>query len=278
MIVVGVLGVQFGGDYNDNFELPDTESTTAQELLADLSGGGAGTGAGLEGQVVWRPGVRSGHRRRRAQATMTALLTELSTSPGVSCVHHPVRRAAGGGVPGAARRQGGRAVAERRGRAGARSSAGGRGSAGALRPVRRQPGRHRRVRHRDLRGRVLRRPQHRGRRRRAGPDQGAERRGRAAGRCQRDLRLRRRRAAVLRGHRRHRGAGHPALRLRLDPRRLPAHRLGGAVGRPDDDVRAAARGALLRRGDVRADPRLDDRPRGRHRLLAVRHQPIPRGA
>ena len=46
---------RFGGDYNDNFELPDTESTTAQELLADLSGGGAGTGAGLEGQVVWKP-------------------------------------------------------------------------------------------------------------------------------------------------------------------------------------------------------------------------------
>ena len=44
MVLVGVLGVQFGGDYNDNFELPDTESTTAQDLLAELSGGGAGTG------------------------------------------------------------------------------------------------------------------------------------------------------------------------------------------------------------------------------------------
>ena len=37
MILVGLLSVRFGGDYNDNFELPDTESTTAQNLLADLS-------------------------------------------------------------------------------------------------------------------------------------------------------------------------------------------------------------------------------------------------
>ena len=37
MVVVGILGTRFGGDYNDNFELPDTESTTAQELLADVS-------------------------------------------------------------------------------------------------------------------------------------------------------------------------------------------------------------------------------------------------
>ncbi|HYO18890.1 MAG TPA: MMPL family transporter [Dermatophilaceae bacterium] len=88
MILVGILGVQFGGDYNDNFELPDTESTTAQELLADLTGGGAGTGAGLEGQVVWRAG--SGDVTDPAsQATMTELLTQLSTSPGVSCVHSP---------------------------------------------------------------------------------------------------------------------------------------------------------------------------------------------
>ena len=67
MIVVGILGTRFGGDYNDNFELPDTESTTAQDLLSDLSGG-AGTGAGLDGQVVWKSDVRQGHRGRGRDA------------------------------------------------------------------------------------------------------------------------------------------------------------------------------------------------------------------
>lgn len=88
MILVGLLSVRFGGDYNDNFELPDTESTTAQNLLADLSGGGAGTGAGLEGQVVWRSD--SGRATDASpKATMTGLLTRLATSPGVSCVLTP---------------------------------------------------------------------------------------------------------------------------------------------------------------------------------------------
>ena len=53
MAVVVVLGLSLGGNYNDNFQLPDTESTTAQNLLQDLSGS-AGTGAGLDGQVVWK--------------------------------------------------------------------------------------------------------------------------------------------------------------------------------------------------------------------------------
>ena len=48
------LSSAIGGEYNDDFELPDTESTQAQELLGELSGT-AGTGAGLEGQVVWSP-------------------------------------------------------------------------------------------------------------------------------------------------------------------------------------------------------------------------------
>ncbi len=98
MVVVGLLGVRFGGDYNDNFELPDTESTTAQDLLADLSGGGAGTGAGLEGQVVWRP--NSGQATdASSKAAMTELLTRLATSPGVSCVLTPFGEPLGPGCP-----------------------------------------------------------------------------------------------------------------------------------------------------------------------------------
>jgi putative drug exporter of the RND superfamily len=87
MVVVGILGTKVGGDYNDNFELPDTESTTAQELLSELSAG-AGTGAGLDGQVVWKSESATGTDANAAKA-MTGLLTELSTSPGVACVITP---------------------------------------------------------------------------------------------------------------------------------------------------------------------------------------------
>ncbi len=38
----------------DGVMLRRSESTTAQDLLSNIAGGGAGTGNGLEGQVVWR--------------------------------------------------------------------------------------------------------------------------------------------------------------------------------------------------------------------------------
>ncbi len=98
MVLLGVLGTQFGGDYNDNFELPDTESTTAQELLADLTGGEAGTGAGLEGQVVWRADTGQA-TDASPEAAMTSLLTAISTSSGVSCVQTPYGAPLGAGCP-----------------------------------------------------------------------------------------------------------------------------------------------------------------------------------
>jgi putative drug exporter of the RND superfamily len=97
IIVVGVLGTKFGGDYNNNFQLPDTESTTAQDLLSKLSGG-AGTGTGLDGQVVWKSA--SGRATEgSAAATMKGVLTELSTSPGVACVLTPFGAPLGSGCP-----------------------------------------------------------------------------------------------------------------------------------------------------------------------------------
>ena len=87
MAAVVVLGLTVGGDYNDNFQLPDTESTTAQNLLEDLSGS-AGTGAGLDGQVVWK--ADSGKATEgTAGAKTEALLTKISTMPGVACVQTP---------------------------------------------------------------------------------------------------------------------------------------------------------------------------------------------
>ena len=89
MAAIIVLSIQFGGEYNDDFELPDTESTTAQDLLSELSGS-AGTGAGLEGQIVWSPDDQSiAITDDVVQQPMTTLLTEVSKSRG-----RPVR-----GVP-----------------------------------------------------------------------------------------------------------------------------------------------------------------------------------
>jgi putative drug exporter of the RND superfamily len=97
MIVIGVLGTRFGGEYNNNFQLPDTESTTAQDLLSKLSAG-AGTGSGLEGQVVWKSA--SGKATEgSAGSTMKGVLTELSSSPGVACVLTPFGPPLGSACP-----------------------------------------------------------------------------------------------------------------------------------------------------------------------------------
>ncbi|MDO9486275.1 MAG: MMPL family transporter, partial [Actinomycetota bacterium] len=95
--IIGILIAlltQFKGDFNDDFGLPSSESTTAQELLKDISGGGAGTGSGLEGQVVWR--TDSGKATEgAAAASIGAALKEISTLPGVGCVISPLSAAMG---------------------------------------------------------------------------------------------------------------------------------------------------------------------------------------
>jgi RND superfamily putative drug exporter len=99
IVFIGVLFTQLKGDFNDNFNLPDSESTTAQDLLKNLSGG-AGTGSGLEGQVVWR--VESGKATDPAKAAaMGATLTKVSGLPGVSCVISPLGAPQGANCPAA---------------------------------------------------------------------------------------------------------------------------------------------------------------------------------
>jgi RND superfamily putative drug exporter len=97
MIGIVLASTAWGGDYNDNFELPDTESTTAQDLLSDLSGT-AGTGSGLEGQVVWASDAGS-VTDPDAQQTMTDVLTEVSTVNGVLCVFTPFGEPIGAKCP-----------------------------------------------------------------------------------------------------------------------------------------------------------------------------------
>jgi len=89
--VVGILIallIPFKGEFNDDFGLPDSESTTAQELLQNISGGGAGTGNGLEGQVVWTSDTGKAVEGDAA-ANMGIALTEISELPGVACVITP---------------------------------------------------------------------------------------------------------------------------------------------------------------------------------------------
>ena len=109
LVLVGVIVVlftQFKGDFNDNFNLPDSESTTAQDLLKNLSGG-AGTGSGLQGQVVWKADGGSVTDAGPA-AAMGATLTRIAALPGVTCVIGPFGAPAGAacppaqGAPGAA--------------------------------------------------------------------------------------------------------------------------------------------------------------------------------
>src|SRR3954452_19974750 len=97
MIAVGVLGTTIGGNYNDDFKLPDTESTTAQNLLENLSGS-AGAGGGVYGQIVWR--AETGKAIESAAGTdMKALLTKISTMRGVECVQTPFGDPLGSGCP-----------------------------------------------------------------------------------------------------------------------------------------------------------------------------------
>ena len=99
--IVGILIIllsQFKGDFNDDFGLPASESTTAQDLLKQIPGGGAGTGSGLDGQVVWQ--APSGKATEGATAQQVgAALREISTMPGVKCVISPIAQPIGSDCP-----------------------------------------------------------------------------------------------------------------------------------------------------------------------------------
>ncbi|MCH9815441.1 MAG: MMPL family transporter, partial [Actinomycetia bacterium] len=79
-------GFGFGGTYNDSFELPDTESSTAQELLSETAGASESAGATI--RVVWSP--ESGSAVDPAVlAEVTPTLTSLSELDSIACVQLP---------------------------------------------------------------------------------------------------------------------------------------------------------------------------------------------
>jgi len=86
MGAVVALGLTVGGQLNDRFELPDTESKTATDLLASsgtdtsrLDGGATIVWSAAEGPAV----------SEQSAATVVPLLTEISQLDSVTCVTNP---------------------------------------------------------------------------------------------------------------------------------------------------------------------------------------------
>ena len=96
-IVIGGLAARFGGTYNDSFELPETESSAAQELLGQIPGvGDQLTTATLK--VVWSP--EQGNAADPAvRAAAVDLLTSISEVPSVACVATPYGAPLGDSCP-----------------------------------------------------------------------------------------------------------------------------------------------------------------------------------
>jgi RND superfamily putative drug exporter len=80
--VIGFLGNAKGGDLNDSFSLPDTESKVATDLLSDLGGDFDKATA----DIVWSPDSGSA---TESATTILPLLTKVSALPGVACVTNP---------------------------------------------------------------------------------------------------------------------------------------------------------------------------------------------
>jgi RND superfamily putative drug exporter len=86
-VLIGLGAAKAGGSYNDSFELPDTESAAAQQLLSQIPGvDDALTTATVK--VVWSP--ESGTVDEEAVKTAaTHLLQEIADVPSVTCVATP---------------------------------------------------------------------------------------------------------------------------------------------------------------------------------------------
>ena len=86
LIALGALGFGLGGQYNDSFDLPDTESKVATDLL---SASGTDT-SGVEGgaTVVWSPASGSAIDPATA-AQVVPVLESIAALDSVTCVSNP---------------------------------------------------------------------------------------------------------------------------------------------------------------------------------------------
>lgn len=94
LIAVVGIGISFGGSLNDSFDLPDTESTTATDLLATIGNAELNaSSSGATAQIIWSPATGSAVESA-ASALITPVLEEIAALPAVECVTNPFDLAA----------------------------------------------------------------------------------------------------------------------------------------------------------------------------------------
>jgi RND superfamily putative drug exporter len=86
LLAVGALAARFGGEFNDSFELPDTESATATELLTQTAA--ADAASGNQALVVWSPSQGQADDPA-AQQAIAPYLEDLAALDAVTCVQSP---------------------------------------------------------------------------------------------------------------------------------------------------------------------------------------------
>jgi putative drug exporter of the RND superfamily len=94
LFVLGFSAAQFGGSFNDSFELPDTESATATELLTETAA--ASESSGGQARIVWSPDNGSAVDPT-VLATLEPTFEEIATIDAVLCVQGPTGQAYGDG-------------------------------------------------------------------------------------------------------------------------------------------------------------------------------------
>jgi RND superfamily putative drug exporter len=94
LFVLGFSAAQFGGSFNDSFELPDTESATATELLTETAA--ASEASGGQARIVWSPDSGSAVDPA-VVASLEPTFEEIAAIDGVTCVASPTGQTYGDG-------------------------------------------------------------------------------------------------------------------------------------------------------------------------------------
>jgi RND superfamily putative drug exporter len=94
LLVLGFSAAQFGGEFNDSFELPDTESATATELLSQTAA--ASESSGGTARIVWSPDSGTA-LDPEVLAQIEPTLVEIADIGAVTCVQAPTGQTYGDG-------------------------------------------------------------------------------------------------------------------------------------------------------------------------------------